>query len=85
MSPPLGARRQVGAASQRQISANMTIGPGTRLGRYEIVSRLGAGGMGEVYLAGDPILDRTVALKFLADRPGAGSRDTLLRVARRPR
>src|SRR2546429_913461 len=39
--------------------------PGTHLGRYEIRSKLGAGGMGEVYLAQDTKLDRKVALKIL--------------------
>src|SRR6266851_3143374 len=39
--------------------------PGARLGRYEIRSQLGAGGMGEVYLAQDTKLDRKVALKIL--------------------
>src|SRR5262245_51724908 len=38
---------------------------GTKLGRYEIRSKLGAGGMGEVYLAQDTKLDRKVALKVL--------------------
>jgi eukaryotic-like serine/threonine-protein kinase len=43
------------------------LSPGTKLGRYEIRSRLGAGGMGEVYLAQDTRLDRKVALKILPD------------------
>ena len=38
---------------------------GMRLGRYEICSKIGAGGMGEVYLAQDTKLDRKVALKIL--------------------
>src|SRR5258705_13334822 len=43
----------------------MTIAAGTSLGRYVIHSQLGAGGMGEVYLAEDTKLDRKVALKIL--------------------
>ena len=43
----------------------MTLAAGTKLGRYEIRSQLGAGGMGEVYLAVDTELDRTVAVKIL--------------------
>src|SRR5216684_3741298 len=43
----------------------MTLPNGKKLGRYEIRSQLGAGGMGEVYLAEDTKLDRKVALKIL--------------------
>ena len=43
----------------------MALSSGTRLGPYEIVSPLGAGGMGEVYRARDTRLDRTVAIKIL--------------------
>ena len=43
----------------------MSITTGTSLGRYEIRSHIGAGGMGEVYLATDTTLDRVVALKIL--------------------
>jgi serine/threonine protein kinase len=43
----------------------MALTPGVRLGHYEIVAPLGAGGMGEVYKARDTRLDRTVAIKVL--------------------
>ena len=43
----------------------MSLLPGTKLGRYEIRSKIGAGGMGEVYLAEDKKLNRKVAIKIL--------------------
>ena len=45
----------------------MSLAPGARLGPYEIVAALGAGGMGEVYRARDTKLNRDVAIKILPD------------------
>src|SRR6266700_6175117 len=55
----------------------MSLQPSTRLGPYEIVASIGAGGMGEVYRARDTRLDRTVAVKVL---PAAFAKDAQLRL-----
>ncbi len=46
----------------------MTLDAGTKLGRYKILSQIGAGGMGEVYLAEDLRLRRKIALKVLPEK-----------------
>ena len=55
----------------------MTLSTGTRLGSYEIVAPLGAGGMGEVYLAEDSRLHRKLALKIL--QPEMAANDDRMR------
>jgi serine/threonine protein kinase len=59
----------------------MTLAAGTKLGRYEIRSQLGVGGMGEVYLAEDKKLERRVALKILPAEV-ASERDRMERFVR---
>ena len=63
------------------------IGPelvaGMRLGHFQITKKLGAGGMGEVYLASDLALDRPVAIKVLAGETASGTaHDRMVREAR---
>ncbi len=56
----------------------MTLSPGSRLGPYEILAPIGAGGRGEVYRVRDTRLDRSVAVKIfpahLSDKPAAKER-----------
>ena len=59
----------------------MTLAAGTRIGAYEIVTLLGAGGMGEVYRARDAKLEREVAIKIVPASV-AGDGDRLLRFER---
>src|SRR5687767_1520142 len=62
----------------------MALNPGTRLGPYEILAALGAGGMGEVYRGRDTRLERTVAIKILPPdiTRDAGARERFSREAR---
>jgi serine/threonine protein kinase len=59
----------------------MTLNAGTRLGPYEIIAPIGAGGMGEVYRARDARLEREVAVKVLPDAVALDS-DRLARFER---
>ena len=54
---------------ERSTAETASLAPGTRLGPYVIVSRLGRGGMGEVYRARDPRLRRDLAIKILSLHP----------------
>ena len=62
----------------------MALEAGRKLGRYEIRSKIGAGGMGDVYLAQDTELDRTVAVKILPDDV-TGDEQRLLRFTQEAR
>ena len=71
----------IGSDAPEAHRAAYELTPGTAIGRYMILSRLGAGAMGVVYAAYDPELDRKVALKLLQPR-GGSSLDSRIRLMR---
>lgn len=73
-------------SGSRRTAASIGLQPGDRIGRYLIERTLGAGGMGVVYAARDPELDRSIALKLLharalMDRVATNAEERLLREA----
>src|SRR5262245_36967873 len=59
-------------ASPHSDHGQATLARGASIGRYVVLGLVGRGGMGEVYAAYDPELDRKVAVKLLRIKPGAG-------------
>ena len=82
-SPSDPTHTRTGTGAHVQPAADGELPAGFRLGHFRIDRRLGAGGMGEVYLATDLALDRPVAVKVLPAGVASGiARDRLIREAR---
>ena len=79
--PTVGAPT-VGAGASVSAGSRDAVAEGTKLDRYIVLRRIGAGGMGTVYAAFDPRLDRNVALKLIKAGTGVSGADSLLKEAR---
>jgi hypothetical protein len=85
VGPPLDAALDATATAPQVVksAASDELREGLRLGHFQISKKLGAGGMGEVYLATDLALDRPVAIKVLPAGVAAGiARERMVREAR---
>lgn len=67
--------------TRRESSASRAVQTGATLGRFSVLSEIGSGGMGRIYEAYDPNLDRHIALKLLRDAGDHGRRRRLVREA----
>ncbi len=84
--PDVSALEATRAQGSTSANSSLTLPPELgdqpdRIGRYRVLDRLGAGGMGVVYAAFDPELDRKVAIKLIRGRPDAQAQARLLREA----
>src|SRR5438093_870122 len=70
---PLGRSAALALAARSVSTKAMALSAGARLGPYEVVAPIGAGGMGEVYRGRDTRLHRDVAIKVLLARSGIDS------------
>ena len=86
LSSPFSEDGVEAAAIRRRVAEQLfgEVSPPVQIGRYEILSRIGAGGMGVVYAGRDPELDRQVALKVVTHRRSEDprSRELMLEEAR---
>ena len=80
MHDPLSAAATVTLADDKSNDVSLAVPPGTMIGRFVVVGHLGAGGMGSVFAAFDPQLQRRVAIKVL--RPDACGTDGHARLLR---
>ena len=69
---------QTHSFGSQETASLSSLSKGMEFGRYKIVRRIGSGGMGTVYSAFDPTLDRTVALKVLHDKVESGDAEQRL-------